>query len=479
MRVVSRFILALWMCLPSIALADEPAWHARSAPAEVDLFVSLEGATLSDWAFLTDVAGAGEAGDRAWQELGEALRMEEGEAFRRLVGRRASIVARGVWRNEVEWVALLSTDGGAAKRFQRAFKATPRRIVGGRPVLALEGGRLQAAVLPRERGVVLALGPVAGESGSLFETVCKGMGETLAGTERFRAIEALGEARRLAAVVRLPQEKGWLVGGTGSLGETIEIELLGRITDPCETHAAFDPEAWSAAMEGAAFGVVERAGSLFRSGDEGELGPLAFMGPMFEAMGDGAGEIAAMTLRLGEERRVAIGAATTMSPVEGRAEALDAAASRMIASMTRDLGTPGAEQDFLGLYPHALRRAKLRDGLEALWFYVKGDRAERAAELDWFVGGTDESVVRALRDAAAQAGAATKPRGLAASWRSVGHAMPGRLIEWIGERGNGLPAPLRGLANVREIRWAVRDLPGGRLDGTIRVHRAARGEDSR
>jgi hypothetical protein len=479
MRGVSRFIVGVFVCLISTAaLGGGPASHAASAPRDVDVFLTLEGATLSDWSFLTDVAGAGAAGERAWRELGVVLRMDESETFERLVGRRASIVARGVWEGDAEWVALLSTDGGAAKRFQKAFKATPRRIVGGRPVLALEGGRFQAAVLPSEHGVVLALSPLEDGSGSLFEALCGGATESLATTERFKAIEKLGDAKRYAAAVTLPEGKGWLVGGAGSLGAEIEIELLGRIAEPCEALAAFDPSAWSEAMDGAAFGVVERAGSLFGAGDEGALGPLAVMGPMFEAMGEGAGEVAAMTLRLDEDGGAAIGAAATMSPLAGRAEGLDRAASGTVASMRAALGQPGLEQDFLGLYPEALRRAKLKEGLEVLWAYAPGRRGEGAAELDWFVGGNDERAVRALVEAAESPGAATEGGALTGSWRSVGHAMPMRLIAWLGAKGGDAPEPLRGLAKVEEIRWGVRDLPGGRVEGTIRVRRSAPGEDS-
>lgn len=476
-RVIVTWVVVAWSGVVSaMACASGPCGHAAHAPADAELFVTLAGASREDWAFLSSVAVPASSVDDAWRTLAGELGFDEAEAFERLLGTRASLAVRGVWDGRGDWTAFFSTDLATAKRIRRELRATPRKIVGGRPVLGLAGGRFRMTELAHEGEVVLVLAPAEGAGGSLFDTVCRGEGADLGATERLVELRGLAGGGRYGAAMLLPEGKGWLAAGAARIGVVSELTLLGRLTDVKAPRHRFDPQGWEALFEGALFATVERAGRLFQ---EDDLGPLEAMRPLIEAMGPSAGDAAAVVIREGAKGGVAIAGAISMAGPEDRAARLDAGVSRLVTGIGVARGEGAWEHDFGGLYPRARRSVRFEDGFEMFWDYIGTGWQPGWVVLGTSGGLTTELSATARREAGELGlhvtldgeGWETMPM---AAWRSVGVARPAALVGAMTGSGGAAPEALARLGGLELVRWEVRDLPNGRVDGRLVVERAVR-----
>ena len=110
------------------------------------------------------------------------------------------------------------------------------------------------------------------------------------------------------------------------------------------------------------------------------------------------------------------------------------------------------------------------DGGRVFWRYL-GD----AGEPGWVTASTEEGLERTIARAAAserrrwRAELAGGGEDDGARWKSVGRAEPARLVRAIGA---GAPEPIRRLAGIASIEWAVKDLPGGWIEGVFTISRA-------
>ncbi len=464
---------ALWLSavlVPALSsLAENPAGartsHAALLPENIEVYAELNGATREEWRFVASLAGPGVSLDDSWHELADAIGLDENEAFERLLGNRVSIALRGVWGGEPDWAALWTTDNATAELIRKRLRARPRRIVGGQAVLRLPGGRFELTEFHAESGVTVMMAPTR-EGGGVLSESCAAPKATLASTERVRSFAALSEHGPHFIAASLPRGKGWLAAGAEVTSHAARLRLAGRFAGWGDPRPVFDPSAWDGLFEGALLGVVERGRAFFEEGlfeDVGALEPLA------RSMGPSAGEVIVALVR-DEGGGVEYGGAVSVAGPESRAEKLDAGAARSLAMIGPGVGHE--VYDFRGASPRALRSAELSDTLRVSWRYL-GDGWQPG----WVVGGTSESVVAALSEKASSEahrmrfrvtldgeGGESLPM---AAWRSMGVARPRALLSDGTEGG-----PLAGLAGIELLRWRIRDLPSGRVDGELVLERA-------
>jgi len=94
---------------------------------------------------------------RRWQELAHQLRMSEDEAFDALLGSSCGLV-RDTLGPEGTWVVLTRVSEKTARRVLSGLRSVPKSAVEGVPVVAIESGRIHAAVISRGRTALLVLG---------------------------------------------------------------------------------------------------------------------------------------------------------------------------------------------------------------------------------------------------------------------------------------------------------------------------------
>jgi len=467
------FCRVLWLTallVPAFpSLAGEPVSertsHAALLPDDIEVYAELNGATREEWRFVASLAGPGVSLDDSWHELADAVGLDEAEAFERLLGNRVSIALRGVWGDDPDWAALWTTDNATAELIRKRLRARPRRIIGGQAVLRLPGGRFELTEFHADTGVTVMMAPTR-ELGGVLSDSCAAPKVTLASTERVRAFDSMHEHGPHFIAAALPQQKGWLSAGAEVRSRAVTLGLAGRFAEWGEPRPVFDPGAWEDLFDGALLGVVERGRAIF---EEGIFEDVAALEPFARSMGPSAGEVIVALVRE-TDGGVEIGGAVSVAGPESRAEKLDAGAARSLAV----LGPPVGHEvyDFRGAAPRAMRAAVLSDSLQVSWRYL-GDGWQPG----WVVGGTSEAVVAALSEKAT--GEAHRMRFRVtldgeggeslpmAAWRSVGVARPRALLS--DGAGDGA---LAGLAGIEFLRWRIRDLPSGRVDGELVLERA-------
>lgn len=461
-----RLCWLIAMIVPALpALGDG---HASYLPSDVDVYAELNGATPDDWRFAAQLAGPGVSIDESWRELARVVGLDEQEAFSRLLGERVSLALRSVWSGESDWAALLTTDVETAEMIRRKLKARPRRIVGGQTVLRLPGGRYEFTEFRNGGSVTVMLAPVS-EGASLFGDACVSPEETLDETARLLAFDDLDHGPHFLAV-HAPGAKGWLTGAVEVDEGSARVRLVGRFSGVDAPRPVFTPEAWDELFDGALFAIVERGQGLFEGGT---LESIPALEPVLHAMGESAGEVVLGVVRAREGGGVVVGGAASLAGPESRAERLDRGAARSLAIVRGALGQVGEEIDFRGDYPRALRTAPITMRESVSWRYL-GDGWQPG----WVVAGNDVCLVNEIAETAR--GEAERMRfhvtldgeggeGLPmAAWRSVGLARPAALLGAIGDAGGALA----GFSGVDVVRWRLRDLPSGRVDGEIELKRA-------
>jgi len=468
-HLLGRIIWLAAVFAPAFAALGGGASHASRLPDDVDLYIELNGATRGEWRFVSSLAGPGVSLDASWADLSETVGLDEREAFERLLGTRVSIALRGVWEGEADWAALLTTDEETADLIRRNLKARPRRIVGGQTVLRLPGGRFELTTFREADGVTLMMAPAREGTGVLLDA-CAPPERALGETERAAAFEDLDEHGPHFISARIPKGHGWLSAGARLDERSASLRIAGRFERWENPRPVFAPEAWDGLFEGALLGVVERGRAFF---EDGLFEEVPAMEPMARAMGPSAGDVMVALVRESAGGRELGGAVSVAGP-ESRAEKLDAGAAGSLILLA-PAGDEGV-YDFHGAYPRAMRTARLSETRSVSWRYL-GDGWQPG----WVVAGTSGELVDEIAATAASEAHRMRFRvtldgeggeGLPmAAWRSVGVVRPRALLSG-GEGDAGVGGALAGLTGIETLRWRIRDLPSGRVDGELELVRA-------
>ncbi len=94
---------------------------------------------------------------RRWQELSRQLGMDEEEAFDALLGTSCGLVRDSLGADGT-WVVLSEVSDETGRRVLSRLRGVPKRAVEGVPIVAIESGRVHAAIVGRGRSVLLVLG---------------------------------------------------------------------------------------------------------------------------------------------------------------------------------------------------------------------------------------------------------------------------------------------------------------------------------
>lgn len=162
------------------------------------------------WRALIDAGLVGLDTLEAWDALARSLKLGPQAAFDRLLGRSATIVARGLGADRrAEWVLICEVADDTQRRLRESLRPAARSVGDASTALTVEGGRIELALgasAPRGAGVrtaPLILAPVA--SRPLFDEVRASLvsggipGEPLAG----------GEAPHVTGIWSHPPTSAW------------------------------------------------------------------------------------------------------------------------------------------------------------------------------------------------------------------------------------------------------------------------------
>lgn len=307
----------------------------------------------------------------SWRELARALEFSEGEAFDRLLGRSAGVAIIGGGR---AWIVVSEIDADTGERVRARLRATPKAAAAGVPILAIESGRVHAALLDAAGVRLLMLGSSGDEE--LYARVIErarapgGEDASEAGVRvRLRDWPEAGAELLAEATAR---ERGWSVRASlDSARARAMVEALPRA------------EAWRPAALEREGAIAAAVGVLPRGVIEGMLGPLASVRTRDDRPGlEAFGPLSAAIVTHDEGLEVC----AAVEIEAGSADRGDALAQVLLGRLPR--GRVGVEA-FEGLVPTAMRVVALR-GLEPIrkgeslgaWTYRGPDAQGRT----WMLG---------------------------------------------------------------------------------------------
>lgn len=410
----------------------------------------------------------------SWRELARALEMSEGEAFDRLLGRSAGVA---IINGGMAWIVVSEIDARTGERVRERLRATPKAAAAGVPILAIESGRVHAALMESAGGHLLLLGS-SGDEGLYARVIERARDEERMGGEGVAAgvrvrLRDWPEAGAVLLAEATASGDGW--GVRASLDSARAREIVGALPRA---------QAWRPAtmqVEGAIAGVM---GVLPRRQIEGMLGSIGSVRVRDDRPGlEAFGALSAAIMSLDEGLEVC--AAVEME--RGSADRGDALAQVVLGRLQR--GRAGVEA-FDGLAPTAMRVVRLR-GLEPMrrgeslgaWTY-RGPDAQGRTWMLGMVGGLgaheDRAVAGALERIEALArmlseeGTGEAREYLLSGWVRVGRIMgmaggldgAGEIVE--GVSGAGVTAIARALAGVDRVSMSVWE-EDGRLEGEGKI----------
>jgi hypothetical protein len=182
-------------------------------------------------ALLRDAGTLPETG-AAWSRLAAALDWSADQAFDELLGRRVTLVMRGLNRSgEPDWAILSDVTAATERRLRERLQASPRGTSSGLPVLGVEDGAFELTIArspdlkadgPGLATIVLSPGPRAAVPSTLVQELALSeyvrSQRLLPGSPQARPCEivlmlrsspASGEASRTLALTALSQDDGW------------------------------------------------------------------------------------------------------------------------------------------------------------------------------------------------------------------------------------------------------------------------------
>lgn len=547
-------VAAIVAALATAPATADPADAAGLVPADVSLFVCVEHPSRLRHepvgrlalALIDGVAGYTNT-FTSWNTLARDLGWTPAEAFDELLGERVVFAARpaplpealpppgkegGAVRVGVNtgpigpWLLASDISKAAARRLTERLRPMPRQIIAGTPLLSIEDGRFQLALVPQDArdGFVLLLAEAS--RAELLEAAVRDAAAPRDALSRDPAWPevraALTPDAHAIVFARFPppvsqpgsagaaSEKGWIGVALQTEGESIKVRTIstgpgkGAMPDPRRSRSVpltpWNAEAFERVAAGAVFASVESNTSLTDEGWSPMFAPLA------EKLGLGrtvpgidllTGRIA--TLVLPSESGVcdaAIALESTDAPAlaphadammarllalaasgasQGGAAAGDPA--RADADRAATLAVPDASQfDFRGEQPGAVRSINaarlLGDALASVfktppdlnWRYTDAVDAAHP-RFGWWTIALGESAGESLSKAALTGAQPAIP----IPWISMVSARPAMAVELLTKAGVPIARPLEPLAQVSRITWYTLLGPGERFLGGGRV----------
>jgi len=416
----------------SLVVALERAGVARRSPAGRSAQGIVDGLLGAD--FLAELRAS-------WGALSSRIGMDEGEAFDRLLGRRAIYVRGNAADARRDWALILTTDEKTEHRVRAGLKPAPRQPVRGRQILTIEDGRfLLGAMDGGRRGdrVRFVLAPAGGRA--LFLRLINGDADRpgLAGTD---AVRRLRELNPDPSIVVLFRDGLRAVSLTGAVeGGSIEVSFLARVKGVERPDA---PAPWPGAVfkriaPGSALAIVEHESPAWRR--------FASGGAFFDASAEiiapftgheFIGKKSVLVVDRGEDSaRVTVAVETT------DAEKLAPHADLFMSGFLDRLGYAGAQGgpgriDFGGVHPRAIRTVgpNAEQGAADRVFGGRPDFAwciRHGAPLEegraWWITGTDPRGVRSFAERLAEGADEDGARAERESWVLRARAEPAELV---------------------------------------------------
>ena len=504
-------ILAAHACLAPASLCfarqqgeAEPAARTileagRRAPASVSALIVLDRACVARQtpagsavtSVLDSLVYRG-AMDGAWAELAARLGRTREQVFDELLGRRVVLMwKRGVGGADGAWAMMTTVPLETERRLRERLEVSPRKIVAGHAVMAVENGRIELTSERGARWATLLVAPASNTAlfDEIIPTLVSGPAAPLSADVRFASLSALGDGELLVFLDQGGPQGAWFGAIARTNGASIEAGIRSGAAALGGCDALVTP--WSSAMferlsHDALFATIERP--VAPRGRESALGAWLTQLP---------------SLALGQEHAPLVGDHFALVGLEGDAGPSIAAAlevrsaslaaqpiDRLIAGAIALAGAPAP--DGLGAEAATVRTASLTGatalppmvraalaGREVRWSYPLAARPfpipttasasvdAMPADAGWCIAGVGE---RAYKRVAASF---TGPRGLAprapsegplegapacdvAPWVSLGMIRPAATIASLARVGVTLPPEATPLESVDLVRWAIR-----------------------
>ncbi len=491
-------LLAL-LAVPALAgraPADvDPQAVGALVPEDVRIVVALDGAAdvrtspvgrvVVD---LASLAGVMDGIAPPWAELADALGMTQERAFDELLGTRVVFASRfgpaddHARQRDAAWALMSWVAPDTADLLRQRLRAAPRDMLGGRPVLTIDGGRLGLLLGPTERGRrVLLIGPT--DRRDLFDelgrSLDRGPDRPLADSAGFDRVTRLGRRGDAFILGRARDDGGpWIAALAEHADRRIDVSFL--LADPAPGDAApASVRTWSRdtfdALSRDVYALVLDQNDLGGHGRSlPRLGPGLPLPPEVRA--------------LMADRRALLARPAAAGPIEIAlaVETLDVAemsevGDQLVEDLVRAL--PGGERlgdrvaSLRATPPLAVRTVDVSRAIPALeefgwragpWLSWRGratgEPCDPGQAPGWWTVGLGTAAVDDLSHAVA-----TPTEGVSLPWMSLGVVRPGELLRALARAGAPAPDVLAPLQRVREVGWEALRMGEGMVVGLGRL----------
>lgn len=495
-----------WPWIGAVARAGDAFTAASIVPADIDLFIAVDGAT--EWrqgagGRLLEMGGtrmfaSGDLAD-AWDGLAASLGLDGNRAFNELLGRRVVFAQRNPPNagGAPSWVLISLVSRETEVLLRQRLKPAPRRVEKGMSVLSIEDGRFWLATIGDKTSATVMLAPSA--SSALFEELIGNLGR---GADRNLAGSRLGEDLR--SIQR--GSDALLLRKTRDADGRLIVALLGARRDPrgigvsllIRSEAAaervarvplsgrrmFDDLSGDAFAAAVQWNVSEVARAI---GIEPPALPLPQMLMNFEGRAWLGGRVAYF---ISPGRGAGVEAALAIESTDVRS--LAPAGDRLIAELLRGwwAGPEAIEHDarlldFEGMYPEAVREVNLSpvgaadraagpggwmDGVRLAWCYPPALKKQPPGGGGWWVIGLSAASARKLTGVLPSA---SDPEEQVAPWISLGVIRPAAISRALAERQLVVPSPLDAVLDatrgLESVEWSLMRGDGHSIRGDATV----------
>jgi len=486
-------ILAFLALLPTSprAWASDPLLEILGpVPADVDFAVVVrdaEGLRKTQFGVATQqiaerVLVGGDL-DQAWSGFASALRMSEQEAFDFCLGRVFALVGRqDEARGEWAWALLTLLPKEQTDRLVDAAPGAPRRRVGGRAVIEIEGGRFDLMLHPRGRMTTVLVGP--SRRSALFDEMAPrlaggGDAASLRSAEATRTFDREAGSHFFGFWRDTLAHGGWVAirGGVDEGRLTAEFAAVSKGALP-------EAPLWSLERvdrltgEDAFFVAMERrltVGSENLSAIPGPLRDLPWL-VFADGAGQGFGPMQGVAVARGEEGGLEVTGLLQARDAERLPEQGDGFARALAGELGERLGVGRIEVDFNGAWPKAPRTITLTGeggptfpflagrSFDLHWSHETGARGAMGAEEAWLVLSTDD----ASRGAAAAA-MRVPAKGNVGAWVSVLRARPAALLREMKRDAGALPPILDVVLTLERIEFEAAQVTPRLVRGGVEI----------
>jgi hypothetical protein len=472
------------------ARADlDPVTLAGSVPADVDVLIAVEGGAemrrtpVGGVVFeLAALAGFVGSVGPAWGELADALGATGEAAFDDLLGGRVVYLKRNPDDAPSSWALMSRVSPRTAERLRDRLRAAPRDILGGRPVLTIDGGRLSLLLGPEEDGRrVLLIGP--GTARSLFDelgrTLDRGPERALADTERFARVARLGRRGDAFLLARAAAEGGpvWVAALADVKPERIDTSFLvslPSLVDRADSVRTWSRETFDELADDAFVLVLDLNDVGDGSSAMPGLGlPFTLPDEVCSLMSDRL----ALLVRPGADAPIELALAVETLDINDMAGPADALVEGLVRRMPGGDGLGDRVAALRSTPASAIRTVDLGRALPALdefgweagpWLSWRGRKTDEPCDPGqapgWWTVGVGTRAVDELSEAVAR-----NPEGVSLPWLSLGVVRPGATLRALERAGVPSPDALAPLARVREIAWEALRMSEGVVVGLGRV----------